>query len=225
VPIVKKGKGEQVRDYRGVTLMPSSYKIYAAALGERLRGDMEERRLLSGSQAGFRRGRGTVDQIFALNYLVNRQLGKRGGKMTAVFVDLKAAFDTVDREEVVKAMRERGVREGLVVRVEEMLRETKSRVRVGKRIGEEFWTARGVRQGCPLSPTLFNILIADLEEEMTKGGWGGVRLGEGKIYTLSYADDVVLMAEEEQDMRAMLSRLERYLEKKGLELNEEKQRL
>ncbi|KMQ89458.1 rna-directed dna polymerase from mobile element jockey-like protein [Lasius niger] len=130
-------------------------------------------------------------------------MGKQEGKMTAVFIDLKAAFDTVDREAVVKAMQERGVREGLVVRVEEMLRETKSRVRAGKRIGEKFWTARGVRQVCPISPTLFNILIADLEEEMERGGWGGVRLGERKIYTLSYADDVVLMAEEEQDMRAM----------------------
>ncbi|KMQ93569.1 flagellar attachment zone protein 1-like protein [Lasius niger] len=63
---------------------------------------------------------------------IKRQLGKKGGKMTAVFIDLKAAFDTVDREVVVKAMRERRVRKGLVVRVEKMLTETKSRVRVGE---------------------------------------------------------------------------------------------
>lgn len=49
-----------------------------------------------------------------------------------------------------------------------------------------------------------------------------IKLGGGKVWTLAYADDVVLMAEEEQEMRAMLSRLERYLEKKGLELNAEK---
>ncbi|KMQ87134.1 hypothetical protein RF55_13673 [Lasius niger] len=57
---------------------------------------------------------------------------------------------------------------------------------------------------------------------MERRGWGGIKLGEGKIYTLSYADDVVLMAEEEQDMRAILNKLERYLERKGLELDEEK---
>lgn len=107
-------------------------------------------------------------------------------------------------------------------RIEEIVRETKSRVKVGDRTGEEFWTARGLRQGCPLSPMLFNDILADLEEDLTRGNWGGIRLGEENIYTLAYADDVVLMAEEEQDMRAMLSRLERYLDKKGLELNAEK---
>lgn len=54
-----------------------------------------------------------------------------------------------------------------------MMRETKSSVRVGKEIEEEFWTARGVRQGCPQSPMLFNILIADVKDKMERGGWRG----------------------------------------------------
>lgn len=51
---------------------------------------------------------------------------------------------------------------------------------------------------------------------------GGMKLEEGKVFTLSYVDDIVIIAEEKQDMRAMMNRLERYLERKGLELNEEK---
>lgn len=47
-------------------------------------------------------------------------------------------------------------------------------------------------------------------------------MGERKIYSLAYADDVVLMAEEEGEMRSMMERLEKYLEEKGLELNTEK---
>lgn len=57
------------------------------------------------------------------------------------FVDLKAEFDSVDREVLVEILRERGVREGLVERIEEVLRETKSRVKVGK-LSEEFWLGR-----------------------------------------------------------------------------------
>lgn len=55
---------------------------------------MEEKR----SQVGFRKGMGTVDQVYTLNYLANRQLGKKEGKMVAVIEDLRAAFNSVDRE-------------------------------------------------------------------------------------------------------------------------------
>lgn len=48
--------------------------------------------------------------IFVLNYLINRQLEKKGGKLIALFVDLKAAFDTVNRKTVVEAMKKRGKR-------------------------------------------------------------------------------------------------------------------
>ncbi|XP_025154644.1 uncharacterized protein LOC112588552 [Harpegnathos saltator] len=92
IPIRKKGKGEKVTEYRGVTLMPSLYKIYTAMLAERVREEVEEKRLLSESQAGFSKGIGSVD-MYVLNYLINRQLGKKGGKLIAMFVNLNAAFD------------------------------------------------------------------------------------------------------------------------------------
>lgn len=72
-------------------------------------------------------------------------MGRKGGKLVALFVDLKAAFDSVDREVLVGTMRECGIREGLTVSVEQVIRETRSRVRIGKEIGKSFWTARGVR--------------------------------------------------------------------------------
>lgn len=104
-------------------------------------------------------------------------------------MDLKAAFDTVSRKTVVEAVRGRGVREGLVEKIEEVLRETRCRVRIGEEEGEGFWTARGVRQGCPMSPILFNLILADLEEELRKVKWGGARIGEERVYSLLYADD------------------------------------
>lgn len=69
-------------------------------------------------------------------------------------------------------MRGWGITDGIKKRVVELLRETRSRVRVGREVGDTFWTARGVRQGCPLSFLLFNVMLADVEEEMgkVKGG-------------------------------------------------------
>lgn len=65
------------------------------------------------SQTGFRKGMGVIDNIYVLNYLVNKQLKRKDGRMVATFVDLKAALDSMDREVLMEAMRERWVREEL----------------------------------------------------------------------------------------------------------------
>lgn len=140
-----------------------------------------------------------------------------------MFVDLKVAFDSVDRGKLIEAMEKRGIRKSLTRRTKEIMRETSCRVRAGGKIGEKFWTERGVKQGCPLSPLLYNVLTA--EEEMAKVKWGGVKIGEKKIYTLAYADDMVLMAHEEEEMESMIVRLEEYLDKKKLELNASKTKM
>lgn len=65
-----------------------------------------------------------MNNVYTLNYIVNRQIGKKGGKMVALIVDLRAAFNSVDRGELWETMRERGVREGLIERVVEVLQKT-----------------------------------------------------------------------------------------------------
>lgn len=57
-------------------------------------------------------------------------------------------------------------------------------------MGEKFWTVREIRQGCSLSPLFFNILIADLEEELAKVRRARVRIKGSRVYSLAYTDDV-----------------------------------
>lgn len=70
VPIIKKGEGENVEEYREVTLMQTAYKMYASVLPERLRNEIEKKNLLPPNQTEFRRGMGTIYTI--TNYLINR---------------------------------------------------------------------------------------------------------------------------------------------------------
>lgn len=99
----------------------------------------------------------------------------------------------------------------------------KKRSESGERDGERILDGKGTRQGCPLKPTMFNFMLTDLEEVLKREGLG--RLKEEKIYSLAYADDIILLAKEETDMRLVMDRLEIYLEEKGLQLNVEKSKI
>jgi len=68
-------------------------------------------------------------------------------------------------------------------------------------------------------------MMADMKEEMKKGGWRGVKIRGETIYTLAYADDVVLLAEEEDGMRCMMRNFEKYIKEKGFELNVDKSKV
>lgn len=78
-------------------MLCTAYKIYAEILKESLEKEVEKKEILPESQAGFRKGRSTIDNIFILNHLVQREKRKVGkeAKIYALFVDLKAVFDNV----------------------------------------------------------------------------------------------------------------------------------
>lgn len=133
---VKKRKGKAVEDYGGMTLTQTAYKIYTSILAERLKEEVKRKEILPLNQIEFEKGIGTMDNIYVLNYLINRQV-ERGKEGTVImFVDMKAAFDSVDRGKVVRAMREKVVREGLAKKCKKVLRKAKRRIRCERERGK-----------------------------------------------------------------------------------------
>ena len=84
-PIHKKGNRDDPKNYRGITLLSTAYKLYAMVIGERMRSEIEAKGILPDSQAGFRRGRGTMDNVYILNHLIEKEIQKKSGKMYALF--------------------------------------------------------------------------------------------------------------------------------------------
>ncbi|KAJ3650014.1 hypothetical protein Zmor_021727 [Zophobas morio] len=210
--IHKKGSKEKVENYRGITLLNTAYKLYPMVLNERLVTEMNEKRILPENQAGFRRGRGAMDNVYILHHLIEKELLKEGGRVYALFVDLRAAFDTVDRECLWECMERRGLSEKLIVAAREVYRETVTSVRVGGIESEMFWTTKGLRQGCTLSPSLFACYIA-------------IVVGREKVWCLAFADDLVILAKDECGMNEMKKNLQRYFKRKKLEVNVEKNKM
>ncbi|XP_071055483.1 uncharacterized protein [Onthophagus taurus] len=116
-------------------------------------------------------------------------------------------------------MRRRGITGGTINRVREIYAETIARVKVGDELTDRFWTTRGLRQGCPLSSALFALYTADMEDRLTGGQMGGVVVGRRKVHSLAYADDLVVVAREAKEMKAMMRSLESYFRGKALEVN------
>lgn len=221
VPLYKKGNKEETKNYRGISLLATAYKVYTEVLRERLVKEMEEKNILPEGQAGFRKKRSTIDNIYILNHIVQKaKIEKR--KVYSIFVDLKAAFDTVNREKLWKVMEEVGISEGLIERIKELYKETKSNVRTEEGNTEEFWTTKGVRQGCLLSPALFCIYIAGLEKELEKRFIGGVKVGRCRVWSLAYADDMVLLAEGREALEDMIGTMRKFFKKRDLILSTEK---
>lgn len=110
--MLKKSDGNKVENFRKVTLAETLYKVYAEILAKRLKEEVEKR--ADSGKSGFRKGRETMDNVCVVNYLVNKNVSRKGGELVALFVDLRTAFDSVDRRKLMKTIREKRVREGLV---------------------------------------------------------------------------------------------------------------
>ena len=123
---------------------------------------------------------------------------------------MKAAFDRLKREKIWERLRKKGVNRKLMERIRSLFNGITAKVEVGGEVIDEFGIREGVRQGCPLSPALFNIAMADLEEEMEKVQGSGAWLGKKKrIRTISYADDIALIADDEGVMKDMLKKFKK----------------
>lgn len=91
-PIVKKGEGEKIEEYRGVTLMSTLYKICTTVLAERLREEVEGKRIIPENQVGFKKDKGVLDNVYVLNYMIQKQINRNKGKLVCVFNRFKGSI-------------------------------------------------------------------------------------------------------------------------------------
>ncbi|CAH8442066.1 unnamed protein product [Schistosoma haematobium] len=202
VPIYKSGSKSSCDNHRGISLTNIISKILASIIIRRL---TKTRKLQTReNQAGFRPGRGCIDHIFTIRQVLEHKHTYRRPTMV-VFLDLKAAFDSVDRKILCQCLSLKGVPQKYINLVKALYSNTTSRVRAYGELSSTFATSSGVRQGCPLSPFLFNFII-DLLMEITFSSteFSGIDLlPGGPLIDLEYADDIVLFGEDADRIQSL----------------------
>ena len=151
-------------------------------------------------QGGFRAKRSCVDQVFTLRQVMEKVIEKRR-EIFVPFIDLEKAYDRVNRVKMWEALRQAQVGEGLVRAVKSLYLECEARVKVGEKHSEWFKADQRVRQGCTLSPWLFNVFLDNIVKEPREGFKEGVRLGNETVDVLLFADDMVLVADNEESLQ------------------------
>ena len=137
---------------------------------------MDEGQALHEGQAGFRRKRSCIDNVYTLNEIVQGRL-REGKKTYAFFLDVQKAYDTVWLNGLWVKLWGLGVRGRMGV-IKRMYEASRSAVLLNGENSASFSVEQGVAQGCSLSPVLFSVFINDLLKEVEKAELG-IHLGEG----------------------------------------------
>ena len=176
-------------------------------------------------QAGFRKGRGTRDQIANICWIIEEA---RGFQKTIYFcfIDYVKAFDCVDHNKLWKILQEMEIPDHLTCLLRNLYAVQEATVRTGHGKTDWFATGKGVCQGCIVSPCLFNLYAeyimrnAGLEEAQA-----GLKLAGRDINNLRHADDTTLMVESEEELKSLLMKVKEESEKVGLKLNIQKTKI
>ena len=143
-------------------------------------------------QAGFRKGRGTRDQIANICWIMEkaREFQKN---IYFCFIDYAKAFDYMDHKKLWKILKEMGIPDHLIGLLRNLYAGQEATVRTGNGTTDQFQLGKGVCQGCILSPCLFNFYAEyimrnpGLEEAQA-----GIKIAGRNINNLRYADDTTL---------------------------------
>ena len=176
-------------------------------------------------QVGFRKGRGTRDLIANICWVIKK--AREFQKSTYFcFIDYAKALDCVDHNKLWKILKEVGIPDHLTCLLSNLYADQEATVRTGHGTMDWFQIGKGVRQGCILSPCLFNLYAecimrnAGLDEAQA-----GIKIARRNINNLRYADDITLTTESREELKSLLMMVKEESGKVGLKLNIQKTKI
>ena len=210
--MIYKGKGDKadINNYRPITVTSVVYRLVMQIVKERLQTWVENEGVLGELQNGFRKRRRLEDNLFSLTQCIEIA-EKEHRPLWLAFLDIKGAYDSVIQEDLWGILDTLDVEDGITNLLKDIYKSNKVVIKWEKQVSKPIEIQRGLRQGCPLSPLLFMLYLQGLEAKLE-----GSRLGfslsfakqgkhvEQSLPALMYADDIVLMADNKEDLQGLI---------------------
>ena len=223
-PIPKKARARRVDEFRLIALCCGAYKLLARHLLILLSARLPE---LDIYQAGFQAGRSTYDNIFILRRILDENW-RAGRPLYVLSLDLKQAFPSMSLRAIAEILIEEGIPPYLVNRVIALALTDRTHIRWGRARTATVIRGRGIRQGCPVSPWLFTIILHWAIRRISQR-FPRLKLGltaAGLLPALlAYADDLILVVRDLEDAALFVTLLVEELRRLTMELNFNKSEL
>lgn len=220
-PLHKKGDKNIPSNYRGIAVGSHLSKLFCSILHNRLYNFSEAHSLVPDCQIGFKRDARTADHILTLKCIVDKFVNKSSKEyLFCCFVDFKAAFDSIPRKALIFKLVKLGIGGKFIAMLQNVYKEVFYSVKADDRYSDNIASNLGVKQGCVLSPLLFNLYLHDLP--CIFNDCDPVNLQDSEISCLLYADDLVIVSKSHSGLQRALDKLSNYCQKWGLYVNLEK---
>ncbi len=199
-------------------------RLLAVVINRRLLEFTESRGLRSPVQAGFRPGMACSDQLMALQHFIDQQVIEHKARLYCCFVDLKGAYDTVPRSQLWQTLISLGIHGEMLRLIQGLYANSFMCANIAGRHGDLHKSEMGVKQGCPLSPTLFGLYMDCLHSRLRRTAPGdGPPISNGqRVPALMYADDIVLMATTAAGLQRLIDATQQLCNWKKMTVSQEK---
>ena len=222
IPIHKRGSRQECDNTRGISLLGLPGKVFSRVILNRMTEKVNG--ILRENQCGFRKGRGCSDQIFFLRQLIEKKV-EFNEETVICFIDFAQAYDSIWRKAAWKITRKYGIHRKLIRMIENIYSTVSTCIRLEGEETEWFEIKTGFRQGCILSPILFNIVLDYIMRRLEKNHGLGATSKPTNTEDAEYADDTTLIAESLIRIMELVEALTTESEKVGLKINTKKTKI
>ena len=217
IALPKKPNANECKNHHTISLMSHVTKILLRIIMMRIRNKILPE--IAQEQCGFIEGKGTVNALYIIRTIIERALEVQKD-LHLCFIDYTKAFDKVKHNNIIVILEALNI-DGKDLRIiKNMYWEQTAAIRIKNEISEFIQIKRGVRQGCVLSPDLFSLYSENIMRHVEE--MPGISIGGHNVNNLRYANDTVLIAEDEEHLQTLLDVIVKESEKLGLSLNRRK---